>query len=232
MTKNVSLSFVVCFPRKRSLTERKSPLLGAQTVSLPFSARLLETTTHTTPSRTPLSLSHFLSLRKSSSFSSSFREREKETYFFWSFGCSLWADLFPVHFLPFQKSCIRSCTRCSLTLSRTRTQIARNRWDDGMLPLSFLRIHRSESLFSCKERGGKAFVLIFVWKHPNWWSSKERRRNCRSRETNETKREQFVSEERKAFARERGKIAKNSPRGKNAPMMKRVHHTPQLKKNA
>ena len=121
MTKNVSLSFVVCFPRKRSLTERKSPLLGAQTVSLPLSARLLETTTHTTPSRTPLSLSHFLSLRKSSSFSSSFREREKETYFFGLLVARSEPNSFPYIFVHFKKVVLHAR---SLLLSLAHTQIA------------------------------------------------------------------------------------------------------------
>ena len=144
MTKNVSLSFVVCFPRKRSLTERKSPLLGAQTVSLPFSARLLETTTHTTPSRTPLSLSHSLSLRKSSSFSSSFREREKETYFFGLLVALSEPISFPYIFFHFKKSCIRSCTRCSLTLSRTRTHTNSAKSMRRWYATAFLCAHSSE----------------------------------------------------------------------------------------
>ena len=165
MTKNVSLSFVVCFPRKRSLTERKSPLLGAQTVSLPFSARLLETTTHTTQSRTPLSVPPPPKTREKTLSLSLSLSREKETYFFRLLVArSLWADLFPVHFLPFQKSFITRAL--SYALSRTRTQIASRRWRWYILLLYFLRIHRSYSWEQERKKAQRALVvLIFVWKH-------------------------------------------------------------------
>ena len=165
MTKNVSLSFVVCFPRKRSLTERKSPLLGAQTVSLPFSVRLLETTTHTTPSRTPLSLSLSLAPEIIVLLFLVPRERKGDV-FFPSLGCSLWADLFPVHFLPFQKSCIRSCTRCSLTLSRTHTHTNSAKSMRRWYATAFLCAHSSERVVvRAKKEEERAFVLIFVWNY-------------------------------------------------------------------
>ena len=164
MTKNVSLSFVVCFPRK-SHSQREKALSWERKQFLYPWARVYLKRPHTQRNLERLSLCHRRrkpAKRLSLSLSLS---REKETYFFRLLVArSLWADLFPVHFLPFQKSFITRAL--SYALSRTRTQIASRRWRWYILLLYFLRIHRSYSWEQERKKAQRALVvLIFVWKH-------------------------------------------------------------------
>ena len=160
------LSFVVCFPRKKSThtRERKSPLLGAQTVSLPLSARSLGRKNdhkHNTISNASLCAAAAEKPRKDS-LSLSHSRREKETsYFFGLFG------LFPVYFLPFQKVLLNAhhALFCSLLLSlslslthtHTHTQTAASCEDETMIcDTALLFAHPSERVVVCAKKEEEA----------------------------------------------------------------------------
>ena len=134
------LSLSLCaFQEKSHSHERKSP------VSLPFSARVLgaherqseslRTTTHTAPSRTPLSV---FRRRKPARLSLSHSRREKKTYFsvslLWLLALSEPIS-FPYIFFHFKKVLLNAhCSLLlSLSLSHTHTQIAASCEDETMI---------------------------------------------------------------------------------------------------
>ena len=121
MTKNVSLSFVVCFPRKRGHSQREKALSWERKQFLYPLARVYLKRPHTQRHLERLSLSHSLSLRKSSSFSSSFREREKETYFFRLLVALSEPISFPYIFFHFKKVVSRAHAALSLSLAHAHT---------------------------------------------------------------------------------------------------------------
>ena len=159
MTKNVSLSFVVCFPRKRSLTERKALSWERKQFLYPLACVYLKRP-HTQRHLERLSLS--LSLApKSSSFSSSFREREKETYFFRLLVALSEPISFPYIFLPFQKLYQVVHTLLSHSLSRTHTHTNSAKSMRRWYATAFLCAHSSERVVvRAKKEEERAFVLL------------------------------------------------------------------------
>ena len=146
--------------KKKSLTERKSPLLGAQTVSLPFSARLLETTTHTTPSRTPLSLSLSLAPEIIVLLFLVPRERKGDVFFLVFWLLSLSRSLSRTFSSISKKLYQVVHTLLSHSLSHTHTNSAKSmrRW----YATAFLFAHSSERVVVRAKKEEAAFVLIFV----------------------------------------------------------------------
>ena len=148
------LSLSSCAFQERGHSQREKALSWERKQFLYPLARVYLKRPHTQRHLECLSLSHSLSLRKSSSFSSSFREREKETYFF---RLLVARSLFPVHFLPFQKSCITRALSFALSLAHTRTQRAASRDDATMIYTTALLFAHSSELFvrTKKERERK-----------------------------------------------------------------------------
>ena len=230
---------VVAFQEKIYSHEReiKSP------VSLPLSARVLgaherqseslRTITHSTPSRTPLSV--FRRRKPAKRLSRSRSLSRKGDVFFPSLGCSLsHANSFPYIFFHFKKVVLHARSLLlSLSHTHAKSSFAWNRWDDGILPLSFLRIHRSESLFVQRKRR-KGIRFNFCLKTPELmiFERKEKlplARNERN-ESNLQKREKRARKRKNC--RQKHERKKNEKKEKkcvtNAPT-KQAHHTPQLK---
>ena len=224
----------MCFPRKKSThtRERKSPLLGAQTVSLPLSARSLGRKNdhkHNTISNASLCAAAAEKPRKDS-LSLSYSRREKETsYFFGLFG------LFPVYFLPFQKVLLNAhhalfCSLLlSLSLSHTHTQTAASCEDETMIcDTALLFAHSSEFSVRTKKESAKRRHMSFNFclKTPKIDDarSKEGRKNFRLREKRKKRdrRERERKRGRKKCQKHERRRKKQEKRAKRAKREKKM----------
>lgn len=125
------LSLSLCAFQERGHSQREKALSWERKQFLYPLARVYLKRPHTQRHLERLSLSHSLSLRKSSSFSSSFREREKETYFFRLLVALSEPISFPYIFFHVKK--VVSRAHAALSLSLAHAQRAASREDETMV---------------------------------------------------------------------------------------------------
>ena len=194
------LSLSLCAFQERGHSQREKALSWERKQFLYPLARVYLKRPHTQRHLECLSLSHSLSLRKSSSFSSSFREREKETYFFDLLVALSEPISFPYIFFHFKKVVLRAHTALSLSLAHTHTNSGFVwRWDDDILLLYFLRIHRSYSWEQRKKESAKSTGRFnFCMKTPNWCSKERKKLPLARKEQKEKERQKSKKKEKRA----------------------------------
>lgn len=145
------LSLSLCAFQERGHSRREKALSWERKQFLYPLARVYLKRPHTQRHLERLSLSHSLSLRKSSSFSSSFREREKETYFFRLLVALSEPISFPYIFFHFKKVVSRRAhAALSLSLAhahKQRLRVKMRRWYTTAL----LFAHKSELFVRTKK---------------------------------------------------------------------------------